>query len=1037
MKKFNLVLFFMLMSIGWMIAQTKVSGIVISADDGEPIIGASVVVAGTTVGIVTDIDGKFTLEVPKNATQLKVTYVGMKPIEVGIKPNLRIVMHSDTKNLDEVVVVGYGTQKKKDVTSSISKVKGDDLSNLATASFDSQLAGRASGVQVIQPSGVLGSVPEFRVRGVTSLSSSTQPLIVVDGMPVVSGDVSMGYVKSNAMADINPNDIASVEILKDGAATAIYGSRGANGVVLITTKKGKKGSASLSYDGYIGVASASKKHKLLNGEQFTTIANELFTYYGEEGQAVYDGTNTDWNDYIYRNGFQQSHTINANGGTDKSQYYVSLGYTNQKGIIRANDLERFSIKADLTHEVNKWIKLGIATNTAKSTINGIVEGGSSLGDASFAGIRMLPNVSVYNPEDITGYNIDAVNRKALGRGANKTYIDNGIQNIVWALDNNVNRSTTLRSISNIFGEFDIVKGLKFKTQAGLDIALVENYMVWDAASGDGYGYGGLIDAVNTNYTNWNWQNVLTYDVSFSELHNLNLTAVQEYTRSQYHYTDGTVKQISDPFFTDHIITGTYGQQEVSGGKSFNGLASYLGRANYNYDSKYYLGGSIRRDGLSKLPKKNRWGTFWGVSGAWRISRERFWMDSSINEWFNDLRIRGSYATLGNQNIKGNFPYLGSYGAQKYGSLNAIIWNNMGNQNLKWESTKTFDIGVDASMFNNRLNVELAYWSKETKDLVLDVPTSPSLGVPNNKYTQNIGAISNRGFELSISGAIFQSKDFSWNADLNFSTLRNRVKALVNGTDVVGAYTIVREGESMNAIYGYEFAGVNNANGNAMWYKADGSIVQFDLANYNYYLYNPENLADLSQSSSLSASTDRKVLGDAIPKWFGGFNNTILFKGFDVNVFFRFSGGNKIMNATRQDLLNTEFANKGVEILGRWQSPENPGNGYVPQIGYGDGQYLFNERFSDSRFVENGAFLKLSNLSIGYTIPNHLVAKAGISRFRIYAQGQNLFTISKYKGLDPELTTDLTSSSSFVGGFGVDWNAKAQQRVFTFGVNLTF
>lgn len=1041
MKKLTFVLLCLVLGISLATAQTtQVTGTVISAEDGEPIIGASVVVKGTTTGTVTNFDGKFNLSVPSSAKTLVFSYVGMAAKEESVKPVMQVTLNSSSQNLEEVVVVGYGTQKKKDVTSSISRVKGDDLANLSTASFDSQLAGRASGVQVIQPSGVLGAAPVFRVRGVNSLSSSTEPLIVVDGMPIVSGDISMGYVKTNAMTDINPNDIASIEILKDGAATAIYGSRAANGVVLITTKKGSKGSVKVNYDGFVGIASTAKTHDLLSGEQFTEIANEKYATWGIDPAAVYDGTNTNWNDYVYRNAFQHNHTINASGGTEKSQYYFSLGYTNQEGIIRANDLERFSVKADLSQSLNKWLKIGLNVNAAKTGINGIVEGGSSISDASFAGIRMLPNVPVFNAEDPTGYNIDAVDRKALGRGANKQYIDNGIPNIIWALDNNINRSTNYRVISNAYAEVDLLPGLKFKTQGGLDLSLLENFMKWAPASGDGYGYGGLLSTTNTTYTNWNWQNVLSYDKSFNALHNLSLTAVQEYMRSEYHYTDASVNGISDPFFMDNIITGTYATQEVGGGKSFNGLASYLFRANYNYDSKYYLGGSVRYDGLSRLPKDTRWGTFWGASAAWRISRENFWAESAINDIISDLRIRGSYATIGNQDIKGNFPYLGTYGAQKYGNQTAIAWNNMGNNNLKWETTETFDIGLDASLFHSRLNVELAYWKKDSKDLVLNVPTAPSLGVPENKFTQNVGRLSNQGFEITFSGVVIENKDFSWRADLNFSTLKNEVKQLVGGADIVGGYNIIREGESMNAIYGYEYAGVNKENGFPMWYKADGSIVQFDLLNsYDYKKYDPANPKDLSQSASLDAVNDKKVLGSAIPTWFGGFNNTFTWKGFDMNMFFRFSGGNKIMNATRQDLLNMDFANNGTEILDRWQSPENPGNGIVPIIGYGDGAALNNEQQADSRFVENGAFFKLSTLSIGYTLPAAMIKKVNMSKLRVYVSAQNLFTITGYKGLDPEVFTNLnlSTSSTFVGNFGVDWNGKAQQRVFTLGVNIGF
>lgn len=961
----------------------------------------------------------------------------METQEVSVSPTVHIKLKSDTQNLDEIVVVGYGTQRKRDVTSSIAKVGGEELSNLAAPSFDTQLAGRAAGVQVSTPSGVLGSGPQFKVRGMSTISSSSQPLFIVDGMPIATGDNGDGktglgqlYASFNAMSDINPNDIESVEILKDGAATAIYGSRAANGVVLVTTKKGTKGRAKVTYDGYVSAANASKLHDLLGAKDFVTIANEKFENWGEKGQAVYDaaGPDTKWNDYIFQTGFQHSHNVAASGGTDKSQYYVSFGFTEQEGIVRSNDMNRLTLKADLTQQATKWLRIGLNGQMSRTKLNGISNSENSLGGVGFAGVRMLPNVDVYDPTDVTGYNIDKESRKSLGRGNNLSYIDNGIQNIVWALDNNVNRSSNTRTIGGGWAEITIIDGLTLKTQGGLDISNVKDFMYWDSESGDGYGRKGLIEEINTTYENWNWQNILNFNRSFNDVHNLSATAVQEYTHSQYEYTDAAVQQLSDRFFTDHIISNTFGIKDVGGYKTFNGLASYMFRANYNYDSKYYAGASIRYDGLSSLPEDTRWGTFWGASIAWRLSRENFWKDSQVNEWFNDLRVRASYATLGNSDLGNNFPYLGTYGAKLYGSQSGVAWNRMGNNNLKWETTETFDIGLDGSMFNNRLTFELAYWQKNSKDLVLEVPTAPTMGVPYNSYYDNIGKIKNSGFELTVGGTIIATKDWNWRSDFNFSTVKNTVKSLYSGTDIIDNYTIIREGESYRSLYGYDYYGVNSYNGNPIWRKADGSLVQFDtFGSYDYAEYDPSNPSDVSKESSLGSS-DRKLLGSSMPTWFGGWNNTITYKDFDLNIFLRFSGGNKIMNASRQSaLMNMEFANNGKEILGRWVSPTQTGDGMTPRIGYGDAAALFNDGFTDSHFVEKGNYLKLSNLALGYTLPKSVLSALNITKIRLYAQAQNLFTITGYSGLDPETNTRL----------GVDWNGMPQQRSFTFGANITF
>jgi len=1039
-RKLMLLLTCLFVGIGLVTAQNqKVTGVVVSEEDGQPVLGASVLVKGTKIGATTDLDGKFTLlNVPSSAKTLVISYIGMKTSEVAIKPVVNVKLASSAKALEEVVVVGYGVQKKKDVTSSISKVGGSEISNLASPSFDTQLSGRAAGVQVVSPNGALGSTPTYHVRGLSTISSSSQPLIIIDGMPVTSGDTGMLYSSFNAMSDINPNDIQSIEILKDGAATAIYGSRAANGVVLITTKKGAKSATKVTYDGYVGVASPTKLHDLLNAKDFVTIANEKYENWGEKGQAVYDpnGPDTKWNDYIYRNNaFQQNHNIAASGGTENSQYYFSLGYTDQDGIVRANNLERYSLKADLTQNANKWLKIGLNVQASHTTINGVMNEENSLGSVGFAGVRMLPNVSVFDPTDITGYNIDKENRKTLGRGGNLKYIDNGIQNIVWALDNNVNRSTNTRLIGGGFAEATLMDGLTLRTQASLDLSKLTDYMYWDPESGDGYGYKGTIEEVNTTYKNWNWQNVLNFNRSFNEVHNLSATAVQEYTYSEYEWTDASVQQLSDRFFSDHIISKTFGDKNVGGNKSFNGLASYMLRANYNYDSKYYVGASARRDGLSRLSKDKRWGTFYGTSAAWRISRENFWKESSVSKVVNDLRLRASYATLGNSELGSNFPYLGTYSAKQYGAESGIAWSNMGNDQLKWETTETFDLGLDGTLFDGRLTFELAYWQKNSKDLVLEVPTAPSLGIPGNSYYDNIGKIKNSGIELTVGGDVITSKDFKWHADVNFSTLKNVVKSLYGGNDILDNYTIIREGESYKSLYGYDYYGVNKMNGNPIWKKVDGSLVQFDTfgADYDYKVYDPNNPSDVSKASSLDAS-DRKILGSSVPTWFGGFNNTLTYKNFDLNVFFRFSGGNKIMNATRQgSLLNMEFANNGTEILGRWQSVDKPGDGMTPKIGYGDNLKLFNDGYTDSHFVQNGAFLKLSTLTLGYTLPKSLLSKINISKVRFYAQAQNLLTITGYKGLDPE----TTSSSNHVTRMGVDWDGLPQQRVLSFGANVTF
>jgi len=1032
MKRVTFLLMCLLLSIGLVFAQTRVTGVVISADDGQPVIGASIVVKGATgTGTATDLDGKFTLTVPANATHLIVSYIGMITQEVSVSANMRIALRSDMQQLDEVVVVGYGTQRKADVTSSISRVGGESIAGLATPSFDQQLAGRAAGVQVSQTSGELGKASTIRVRGVNSLSSSTEPLYVVDGVPVTSGEFGYG----SAMADINPDDIESITVLKDGAATAIYGSRASNGVVLITTKKGKAGSASLSYSGYVGWAKATKLPKLLNGQQFVEILNEMYANQPSTAQpAKYDGTDTNWNDYIYRTGMQHSHTVAISGGSDKAQYYVSGGYTDMQGTVIANYLKRFTLKADVTIKATNWLRAGISFNGSNQKTQGMTDGWNSLSDPLFGGIRMLPNVAVYNPDDPTGYNIDAENRRALGRGPNSQPISNNIPNQVWVLENNKNMTQTYRTIANAFLEIIPMKGLSLKSLVGADLLLDDDQTVWMPDHGDGMGYNGYMSRGFSPYTRWNWQNILSYNVKINE-HSLDLTGVQEYTKYSYRTFSMSGQNFSDKLFMQDFITGTFDMMGMYGSSQHWGMASYMFRANYNFANKYYLGASIRTDGLSKLPQDNRWGTFYGVSAAWRISHESFW--DGLRETVNDFRIRGSYATVGNSNITGgNYPYMGTYNPQKYGNQSGIYYNNVGNNKLKWESQKTMDLGFDAQLLNSRLSFEFAYWKKDNSDIVLAVPIDPMLGLPGNKINQNIGQVNNDGLEFTVGATIISNKDFNWRADLNVSTLRNKIIHLVDG-DIMGTYTIHREGESLNTLWGYKYAGVNMANGNPMWYKKDGSIAQLKLPGTTHALYNPSNPADVSQATSLTAD-DKVLLGNTVPKWFGGFNNTLTYKAFDLNLFFRYAGGYYIMNGTAQyHLNNLDFANKGVEVLNRWQSPEKPGNGIVPMLVIGRGNVTNKEQETNGRFVEKGDYLKLGTVTLGYKLPRTTVSKAGITNARIYCTLQNVFTLTKYSGLDPELSRNMQGGGSINDSFGVDIGARPIQRSFLVGLNLTF
>jgi TonB-linked SusC/RagA family outer membrane protein len=1036
MKKIVLLLAFFAIGLNALMAQTKeITGKVSSADDGGTLPGVSISVKGSTLGTITDMDGKFNLKVPADAKTLVFSFVGMAAQEVAIgnQSVFNIQLKSENISVDEVVVVGYGVQKKRDVTSSISQVKSVDIAEKASPSFVQQIAGRASGVQIVQSSADLGTPPDIRIRGVNTISSGSQPLVVINGIPATSGNIGGSYTNNNPLADINPNDIESVEILKDGAATAIYGSRASNGVILVTTKKGKEQKTKVSYDVWGAFSKASKLYDLLNAQEFVTISGEKYANIGSSLRpAVMDSENTDtnWFDYVFRNGFQSNHSLSVSGGTEATQYYLSAGYSKQDGIVINNSLKRYTMNSSVDHKLLKWAKAGFSFNGSYQKNEGPVKGTNSISDNMYAATRMLPNVKVYNSADPTGYNIDATSRKSLGRGANTQPIDLTVPNIVWVLDNNVQENESYRLMPNAYLEVNPVKGLTLKTTVGADISLMDNIYAWLPETGDGNGYNGLINETNYTRKRWTFQNTASYVKKIKD-HNIDLTAVAEYSKYEYRSVTAGARDMSSAFFMPYIISSTYNTQSSGGDYSYNGISSYIFRANYNYKSTYYLGGSIRSDGLSKLPKDNRWGLFYGGSFAVRMSEMGFW--KGFKDVVNDFRIRASYAQVGNEDI-GNFTYLDTFKAQLYGSQAGVSYFQTGNPNLKWEKQNIFDLGFDMSLFN-RINITAAYWNKKSTDIVLQSPTPPSLGIPWNVISQNVGTVLNHGLEFEVGGKVVKTDNFEYSASLNFSTAYNKVTKLLS--DMMYQHTIIREGESMRSLYGFDYIGVNKANGFPMYKKADGKIVQGNPNNSNYYEYDAANPGTLGALSSLVAA-DKKVLGNTLPKWFGGLDNNFKYKNFDMNIFLRFSGGNKVANVTRRDMLTMSFQNNSKEILERWQSADKPGNGDVPMVMYGKGSFLNLESDGSSRWMEDGDFLKLQNVSVGYTLPKSITNKLLLERARVYVQGQNLLTLTKYTGLDPESYSSSTDGSGAETlGSGVDWNGNPQQRTFMVGLNIVF
>lgn len=1012
-----------------------VRGTVTSSEDGLGVPGVMISAQGTTVGTMSDADGKYTLNIPAGANTLVFTYVGMKRVETQIagRDVIDVVMSPDLQLMDEIVVVGYGVQRKSDVTGSISSVKGDAIANLATPSFDSQLAGRSAGVQVAATTGILGETPRMNIRGVSSISSGTYPLVVVDGIPVFTGNISAGGAAANALGDINPADIESMEILKDGSATAIYGSRAANGVILITTKKGGRdqGQYRLTYNTYAGIAQPVRLFDLLNADEFVTINNEKRANRAQSAIASSTGSkpgtfDTDWQSAVLRSSaFQMDHNMALTGATDKTNYYFSIGYSDQEGIAKPNEMQRYSLRGNVDQKVAKWLTLGVNVGVTKSAYSGLNTGTNALSGNIFSAIRQHPNVPIYDEDDPTGYNIDDVNPDYVGRWNNIQSIGDNLPNIMYVIDHNKYQSKVNRIIGNTYAQINLAPWLFWKTQLSIDQSQSDAYLFWNPTHGDGKGYKGYAYNSFNNWLRWNLQNILNFTKTFAEDHNVGVTLINEYEYTKGYSFAAYAQDLSNEFFNQNIISGTAGTMSIGGGMSDNGFISYAARANYNFAGKYFIQGSVRYDGISSLPEANKWGLFPGASIGWTLSKENFF--SGLSNVVNDLKIRASYAKVGNVNI-GSYPYLGLYSSAKYADNNGIAYSQAGNDQLQWEKSTKYDIGLDAQFLEGRFGFTFDYYLNSIEDMILDAPYPASLGIPGNSISKNIGSMKNWGYEFSVNAWAVRTTDFTWRIDANITLPDNEVLSLVDDADIVDEYRIIRVGEPIRSLYGYKYWGVNEANGNPVFYKGDGeTLVQLNYPTSGTYLFNPDNPSDMSTTSTFGAA-DKMIVGQTHPKFFGGLTSNMTYKNFDLNIMLRYSAGNYIMNRTRVDLLGQSFTNNSTEILGRWQSTSNPGDGWTPRLYFGAQNFINRPETTNTRFVEKADFLKVSNIQIGYTFPKTLISRIGLDNLRVYVQGQDLFMFTGYTGIDPEMENYQT---------GVDFNGSPRQRVVTGGLSVSF
>lgn len=1047
MKTKFIATFFLLICGSVMFAQTRtVKGKVVDKAN-EPLIGVAVNIKNTSQGSITDFEGNYSIQVNTENAVLVFSYIGYdkQEIKVGARNVIDVVMHEASIALDQVVVVGYGTSKRGDVTGSISSIDAAEIKKVPVVNVGQALQGRMSGVQVTNNDGTPGAGVQVLIRGVGSFGDNS-PLYVVDGYPGAS------------ISNLNPSDIQSIDVLKDASAAAIYGNRAANGVVIITTKRGNADKMQLSVDATVSVQFKPSTFDVLNAQDFASLATEISK---KENAPVLDawanpsGLRTiDWQDLMYRAGLKQNYNLSLRGGSEKVQTSISLGLTNQEGVVRFSDYKRYNIALTQDYKPLKWLKSSTSLRYAY-TDNKTVFGSGQGGVGRLA--KLIPTMTgnpltdeVENANGVFGF---------YDKNANAVR-DN--ENVYARSKSNDQKNISHNLIANTSLEINPFKGLVFKTNFGIS---------YGASSG--YDFNPYDDRVPTtrlatyrqyasNSFEYLWENTLNYSNTFGK-HSIDVlggVSIQENTaRNMSVYGEGLS---SDGL---RNLGSLQTMRDISGNQQTWSLASQFARLTYKFAERYILTGTVRRDGSSRFMRGNRWGVFPSVSAAWRIKEETFLKDM---DFISNLKLRASYGEAGNQNI-GLFQYQSSYTTGKRSSnygyvfgqdktyIDGMVQAFLPNPNLKWETSKQTDIGIDLGFFNNKLMLTADYYIKKSSDFLLEIQMPSQTGF--TKATRNVGSVKNNGFEFSVDYRD-NSHDFKYGINVNLTTVKNKIERLSPGKDAVAnlqsldfpttgntswaVFSMSKVGGSIGEFYGFQTDGIiqNQAeidalNANArrlnqddnVWYIASGTA--------------PGDRKFIDQNGDgVITDADRVSLGSPLPKFYGGINFSGEYKGFDFNLFFNYSVGNKILNFVKRNLISMGgegsigLQNVGKEFYDNRWTETNPTNKY-PRAVWSD--VSGNSRVSDA-FVEDGSYLRLKNIEVGYTLPANILKKASISKLRIFASVQNLFTITGYSGMDPEIGQSMSSSTGVAGGVtasGVDVGIYPYSRFFTMGFNLEF
>lgn len=1016
---------------------TTLKGVIVDETD-TPLIGATVQVKGTSTGSITDFDGNYTIKANKGAV-ITFSYIGYKTQEIKFtgQPTVNIKMVPDNQTLDEVVVVGYGTMKRSDLTGSVASIAAKDVEGFKTSSVAGALGGQIAGVQITSTDGTPGAGFSINIRGVGTLTGDSSPLHIVDGFEVDDIDY------------LSNSDIESIEILKDASSSAIYGARAANGVVLISTKSGKIGKPIINYNGSASYRKISKKLDVLSPYEFVKLQGEVNSKYSDsyfktgnddngnpyryQSLDDYIGVSgVNWQDETFNPTWSQDHSLSIMGGTEDTKYNASFSRYIENGIFKNSGFNKTTGKFRLDQKLSKSLSFNFTVNYALTNREGVGTSGDS------GRFNMLAQILSARP---TG-GLKLTDEELLASAIDPEMLESGESlaqvNPVKQTESVTNNKRAEMWSGNASATWQIIKGLTFKTSGTYNTTNNRTDIFYKDGSKEAYRngqkpYGRTQMGRDVRWTN---SNNLTWKQKVKK-HNYDIMLGHEVSFKSTEYLLGEAMDFPfDNLGNDYLGLGAT-PSRVESSYSEKTLLSFFARGNYNYDNRYLFTATVRADGSTVFSNKNKWGFFPSFSAAWRVSEEAFMKDV---EWVSNFKVRLGWGIVGNDRIS-NYLSMDLYEANKYGignnTVTVLTPKQLKNANLKWEGASSVNLGVDLGFFDNRLNVTADFFIKDTKDLLLAQSLAHVTGF--DSQMQNIGKIQNKGIELSFNSTNIQTRNFTWQTNFNISFIKNTLKGLASGVESMYARSgfdsnftaydyIATVGQSLGLIYGYEFDGIYQSSD--FYTTPDNQLILKEgiTNNARYGTVKPGVVKYKDQDGDgIITTNDRTVIGNAMPKWYGGITNTFNYKGIDFSFMFQFNYGNDIYNATRLYATQSRSGRRNMlaEVADRW-SPTNASNKVPSQDGY-----IVNDVYS--RFIEDGSFLRLKNITLGYTLPHKWTRKFHASKLRIYATGQNLFCISGYSGYDPE----VNSASSNPMTPGLDWGAYPKSRVFTFGIDLQF